>query len=140
MPLVVLFVFIVLFFSFCPNILPRFPLAYPWIKFLTSVKLNRIQSRGTLHISDCLRLVILVIDLSTRSLLVYVGANLLPASVWFSARDCSDMWSKKTFSTPAIHSLRCVCSFQYIGRTNQRLDSRIKKTCTHKNTAGELLC
>ena len=55
-------------------------------KFLTSVKLNLIQSRGALYISGCLGLVILLIDLPIRSLLVYVSAIFLPTCVWFSAR------------------------------------------------------
>ena len=38
------------------------------IKFLASVKLNLIQSIGALYISGCLGLVILGIDLPTRSL------------------------------------------------------------------------
>ena len=56
------------------------------IKFLTSVKLNPIQSRGTVYISGYFGLVILVINLLIRSLLMYISAIFLPTCVWFSAR------------------------------------------------------
>ena len=56
------------------------------IKFQTSVKLKLIQSRGALHISSYLGLVMLVIDLLTSSHLVSVSAIFLQTLVWFSVR------------------------------------------------------
>ena len=104
------------------------------IKFLTSVKLNLIQSRGIMYISGYLGSVILVIDLPTRSLLVYVSAIFLTTCVWFSARELFWHRVKKTFFPPPtqhssslIYSFRCVCGLLYIGRTHQRLDSRIRQ-------------
>ena len=101
------------------------------IKFLTSVELNLIPSRGALYISGCLGLVILVIDLPTRSQLEYVGAIFLPTCVWLSVSGLFWHLAEKTFSptqnSSLIYSFKCVCGLQYIGRTNQRLDSRIKQ-------------
>ena len=56
------------------------------ITFLTSVKLNLIQHRGAMYILGDLGLVMLVIDLLTRSLLVYISVIFLPFCVWFSVR------------------------------------------------------
>ena len=39
-------------------------------------------------------------------------------------------------SSSLIHSFRCVCGLQYIGRTNQSLDSRIKQHVPTKIRQG----
>ena len=68
-------------------------------KFLTSVKLNMILSRGALYISGYLGLVMLMIDLLTRSLLVYVNAIFLPTCVYFFAA-CSVLTSGRKDVSP----------------------------------------
>ena len=72
--------------TFCNNCFPKDIVLSLGIKFLTSVKLSMIKSRGAQYISGYLGVVILVIDLPTRSLLEYVGAIFLSTCVWFSAR------------------------------------------------------
>ena len=97
------------------------------IKFLTSVKLNLILSRGILYISGCLGSEILVINLPTRSLLVNVSTIFLLTCMWSSV--CILFWHlvEKTFS-PTQHSSSLIYSFTCVcGRTNQHLDSRIKQ-------------
>ena len=43
---------------------------------------------------------------------------------------------QKKHSTASIYSFRCVYSLQYIGRTNQRLDTRIKQHVPSKIRLG----
>ena len=39
-------------------------------------------------------------------------------------------------SSALIYSFKCVCSLQYIGRTNHRLDARIKQNVPTKTRLG----
>ena len=87
------------------------------IKFLTSIKLNLIPSRGALYISGCLGLVILGIDLPTGSLLVYVSAIFLPTCVCFSTRGLFGHLVEKTFS-PSQHCRSLVYSFRCVAVCN----------------------
>ena len=59
----------------------------------------------------------------------------------FLYADCFDIWSKRRsphpqHSSSLIYSFRCVFGLQYIRRTNQRLDSRIKQHVPTKIRQG----
>ena len=67
--------------------------------FLTTVY-RKPTFTGVSYISQ-LTLAWLVIELLTRSLLMYVSAIFLPTWVWFSVCGCFDIWSKRRPSSPA---------------------------------------
>ena len=48
----------------------------------------------------------------------------------------SERCSLHQHSNSLIYSFRCVCGLQYIGRTNQRLDARIKQHMPTKIRLG----
>ena len=92
--------------------------------------------RIVLFISGYIGLVISVIILLIRSLLAYGSVTFLPTCVLCFAHVLFCHLAGKMFiphprhSSALLYSFRCVCGLQYIGRTNQRLDARIKHVPT----------
>ena len=76
-----------------------------------------------------------VIVLLIRSLLAYESVTFLPICMlsFLYVLFChliGKMYPPPQRSSVLIYSFRCVCGLQYIARTNQRLDARIKHVPT----------
>ena len=102
------------------------------IRLLIFIRQKLRRLRNVLCISDYPGWVRLVIDLPIRFLHVYGGVTLPLIYVLCTARVLFCHLVVKMFSLPQhsnvlIFSFRCTCGLQYIGRTGQRLDARVKQ-------------
>ena len=108
---------------------------------LTFIRQKLPLPRNVLFISGYLGLVISVIVLLIRSLLAYGSVTFLPICVSCFAHvlfchPVGKMFSPPQHSSALIYSFKCICGLQYIGRTNQRLDARIKQYVPTKIRLG----
>ena len=104
------------------------------IELLTFIRQKSLLLRNVLFISGYFGLVISVIVLLMRFLLAYGSVTFLPICVLCFAHVLFCHRVRKMLNPPPrqhssslIYSFRCVCGLQYIRRTNQRVNARIKQ-------------
>ena len=107
---------------------------------LTFVGRGSLRLRGVLCVSDCPGWVGSVVVSLIRFLHVYGGVTLPPIYVLCIAHvPCWHLVVKmfsSQHSSALVYSFRCNCGLQYLGRTGQRLDARVKQYVPTKIRLG----